>query len=313
VSTVRRPSADDEFVAGLLARCTFPAVGSAVTLGVSGGADSTALLALAVAGGLNITAVHVDHGLREGSENEAVLVASLCSEWGAKFESVRCVVELGSDLEARARDARHSLLPPGALLGHTAEDQAETVIVRLLRGTGPSGIAAMRADRHPILGLRRSETEALCAHLGVEPFEDPTNRDPRFVRNRVRYEVLPLLSDVAQRDVVPLLARLAALSGEQADVIGELATSVDPTDANAVAAAPAPIASVALRRWWSETTLSPHPPDAAAVERILDVAAGRIPRCDVLNGWSVHRTAGRLRLVGPPSGHIVGHAAPRQG
>src|SRR5690606_37104020 len=104
-------------------------------------------------------------------------------------------------LEARARAARLSVLPPGTLFGHTADDQAATVLVRLLRGTGPTGLAAMRVEGHPMLGLRRAETVALCDDLGIETVEDPSNRDPRFVRNRVRAEVLPLLHDVAGRDV----------------------------------------------------------------------------------------------------------------
>ncbi len=289
--------ATDPELAGPVARCTFPPAGTAVTCAVSGGADSTALVALALAAGLRVEAVHVDHGLRDGSDREAARVGAVLAAWGVPFRSVTAAVADGGDLEARARAARIGALPDDALFGHTAADQAETVLLRLLRGTGPTGLAAMRPDRHPLLRLRRRDTRAVCEHLGVEPFEDPSNTDPRFVRNRVRHELLPLLDDIASRDVVPLLCRLAELSGEQADLLAALATAVDPTDAAELAATPAPVAAMAIRGWWGDVTRAPHPPDAAAVARILEVAAGGSVGCDVVDGWTVRRTGGRLRLV----------------
>jgi tRNA(Ile)-lysidine synthase len=298
---VNRPAVDpqDRLVDDLLSRCTFPPAGTAVECAVSGGADSTALLALAVAAGLDVTAVHVDHGLRPGSDAEADAVATVARRWGAAFRSERVAVGDGPGLEERARVARHAALADDALWGHTADDQAETVLLRLVRGTGPAGLAAMRTDRHPILALRRAETTRLCRHLDVDVVEDPTNTDPRFTRNRVRHEVLPLLADVAGRDVVPLLARLAGLAADQADLLGALALDVDPTDARALTAVPPALAAEAFRRWWRDATDGSPPPDGAALRRVLDVAAGRAAACDVVGGWRVRRSAGRLHLVGP--------------
>jgi tRNA(Ile)-lysidine synthase len=290
----------------LLTRCSFPPAGTPVTCAVSGGADSSALLLLAVAAGLEVEVVHVDHGLREGSDAEAQLVAALAGDLGVAFRAATAHVAPGSDLEARARAARHAVLPEGTLLGHTADDQAETVLIRLLRGTGPGGLAAMRSATHPLLGLRRFETEALCAEAGIVPLQDPSNKDPAFTRNRVRHEVLPLLSDVAGRDVVPLLCRLAGQQAEQADLLEHLAVAIDPADARAVAAAPAPLAAAALRRWWHEVTGRDHPPGAAALGRILAVAAGTDRACDVLGGWRVRRSEGRLHLEGPTQGGAAG-------
>lgn len=159
-------------------RCRFPERGP-VTCAVSGGADSLALLALACDAGLAPTAVHVDHGLRPGSADEAAVVEAAATRWGASFRAVRVHVEPGADLEARARRARHDAVGPGALFGHTADDQAETVLLALLRGTGTDGLAAMGHAQHPILALRRHETRAVCAELGVRPVNDPSNADPR--------------------------------------------------------------------------------------------------------------------------------------
>lgn len=265
--------------------------------GVSGGADSTALLVLAVDAGCDVTAVHVDHGLRPSSGDEADHVARLAASLGVPFRAERVHVEPGPNLEARARDLRRSALGPGAMTGHTADDQAETVLLRMLRGAGPTGLAGMRpGPAKPILALRRAETEALCAARRLPVLDDPSNADPAFRRNRVRAEVLPLLSSVAGRDCVPLLARLAALVGEEDRFVERLADELDPTDGPALAAAPHVLARRAVRRWLLADR-PPYAPDLAAVERVLAVARGECRGTDVDGGRRVVRTGGRLRIV----------------
>ncbi len=280
--------------AALLARCTFPPPGTAVDCAVSGGADSLALLALAVENGCLATAIHVDHGLRAGSAREAELVAAATKQLGADFRSVRVQVPHGPNLEARARAARYAALPADVLTGHTADDQAETLLVNLLRGAASSGLAAMRPGvRRPILALRRHETEAVCASLGLTVFQDPTNTDPRHVRNRVRHELLPLMAEIAQRDPVPVLVRQADIARADADFLDELATEIDLRDARSLAAAPIAVARRAVRRWLS----GDHPPDAATVERVLAVARGEATATDVGEGQSVRRSQQRLTLT----------------
>ncbi len=283
----------------LLARCTFASPGTEVTCAVSGGADSTAMLALAIAAGCRVTAMHVDHGLRDGSASEADHVRDLASTLGARFVARTVHVAAGPNLEERARDARASVLPADSLLGHTADDQAQTVLWHLLRGAGPAGLAAMSADRRPILALRRTETHALCAELGLSVITDPMNADPSFTRNRVRDEVIPLLSEVAGRDVVPLICRAALHQREVVDLLDSLVADVDATDARSLADCPAAVAAMAVRAAWRSETGSNHSPDAAAIGRILDVAAMRAESCDVVAGWRVVRSGGRLRWQRP--------------
>lgn len=277
---------------------TFPPPGAALRCGVSGGADSLALLSLGVASGCEVTAVHVDHGQRPTGQREARLVEERCREIGAEFEAASVHVPAGSNLEARMRAARYGVLGSDAATGHTADDQAETVLINLLRGSGLVGLGAMQpGPRRPILGLRRSDTESICATLGWEPFEDPSNRSPRFQRNRVRHELLPLLDDIGGRDVVPLLVRSAAHARDAAAALENRAELLDPTDARALAEAPAAIAGVAVQRWIRAETGDEHPIDSAAVERILRVASGEHVAAEVVGGWRVSRSLQRLSLT----------------
>lgn len=290
---------NDVIVEDLLPRCTFPPPGTALTVGVSGGADSLALLVLACAAGCDVTAVHVDHGLRPGSDAEADVVRAAAGRYGAGFRAERVVVAPGPDLEARARAARWAALGPDASTGHTLDDRAETVLINLLRGAGATGLSSLRpGPRHPILALRRSETRALCASEGLGPVDDPSNADPRFWRNRVRHEVLPLLADVAGRDLVPVLARQADLLADDADLVATLAAEVDVTDARALAAAPVALARAAVRAWLRPTA-GGQPPSAAEVERVLAVARGEVRACELSGGRRVQRSAGVLSLDRP--------------
>jgi tRNA(Ile)-lysidine synthase len=287
-------------VGELLGRCAFPAPGTAVDVAVSGGPDSLALLVLAAAAGCAATAHHVDHGLRSGSAAEAGVVADVAARLGAGFVAHRVEVGDGPNLEARARAARRSVLPV-AMTGHTADDRAETVLLNLLRGAGPDGLAGISpSPRRPILALRRADTAALCAALGLEPVDDPSNRDRRFRRNRVRHELLPLLADIGERDPVPVLVRQADLMEAVADALADVEGGIDPTDAKALAAAPAPVAGAAIRRWLVDRGGGGgYAVDRASVDRVLAVARGEHVATEVVGGWRVARSGGRLSVTGP--------------
>ena len=273
---------------------------------------------LAVDAGCAVTVVHVDHGLRPGSGTESALVARAADRLGAVFRAERVSVPAGPNVEARARAARFAVLPPDVATGHTMDDQAETVLCNLLRGSGPDGLAGMRpGPAHPLLGLRRSETEAVCAAAGLEPFRDPSNDDLRFLRNRVRHQLLPLCAQLAGRDPVPLLARLADLAAQDAAFLEELSqgTVPDPAHAESLAAAPAPLGARAVRRWLrAEGATAPttgrrartgthYPPTLADVRRVLEVARGAAVATEIGGGWRVRRSGGRLSAEPPaPSG-----------
>jgi tRNA(Ile)-lysidine synthase len=156
---------------------------------------------------------------------------------------------------------------------------------------------------HPLLGLRRAETAELCDHLGLVPVRDPSNDDPRFVRTRIRGELLPLCSAIAGRDVVPVLARQAELLAGDAEALAALVSLIDPADRRALSVAPEPLARRAVRAWL--TGEGPYPPPADAVERVHEVARAERLATEVPGGRRVSRKDGRL-VLGAARSHREG-------
>ncbi|GHE39110.1 tRNA(Ile)-lysidine synthase [Streptosporangium violaceochromogenes] len=212
------------------------ASGSLVLVACSGGADSLALAAAtafaAPRAGLRAGLLTVDHGLQEGSAERAAGVVRLASELGlGPAEALGVSVGTHGGPEAAAREARYAALSEAAgrlgaaavLLGHTRDDQAETVLLRLARGSGTRSLAGMPAHagvyRRPLLGLGRATTAAACAGLGLDPWDDPHNLDPRYARVRVRRRLLPALEAELGPGVTEALARTASLCRDDADAL----------------------------------------------------------------------------------------------
>ena len=212
----------------------------------SGGADSLALAAatgfVAPRAGWRAGLLTVDHGLQDGSHERAEAVAAWARGTGlAPVEVLRVqVAGRPGGPEAAARDARYQALAAAAtrseaaavLLGHTRDDQAETVLLALARGAGPRGLAGMPASRtrgevvwlRPLLATPRARTRAACAALGLEAWEDPHNTDPAYARARIRLTALPALVDALGDRVVDNLARTAGLVAGDNAALDEWAT-----------------------------------------------------------------------------------------
>jgi len=224
-----------------------------VVVACSGGPDSLALAAVAAyfarrghvdGHPLTVGAVVVDHQLQEGSAEVAAQAARVLAGLGLSPVEIRTVTVAGAGMgpEAAAREARHAALEAGAveqgaeaiLLGHTLDDQAEQVLLGLARGSGTRSLAGMRPARagagktlllRPFLGLRRADTEEICAVEDLDPWHDPTNADPAFARSRTRVEVLPHLEDKLGPGVAESLARTAAILQLDADYLEDVAES----------------------------------------------------------------------------------------
>ncbi len=199
---------------------------------LSGGADSLALTAVAAAA-KPTTALIVDHRLQSDSWRVAATARDQALAVGCVDAQVLCVdVGTTGGPEAAARTARYRALDDArgdapVLLAHTLDDQAETVLLGLGRGSGSRSIAGMRPCDppwyRPLLGIRRALTHAACAELGLTPWQDPHNADRRFTRTRLRTEVLPLLEEVLGGGVAEALARTATALREDTDTLDELA------------------------------------------------------------------------------------------
>ena len=199
---------------------------------LSGGPDSLALTAVA-AGLLPTTALIVDHGLQHGSAAVAEMARAHALDLGCIAAQVIPVTVGGEGgPEAAARSARYGALEEArdgvpVLIGHTLDDQAETVLLGLGRGSGPRSIAGIAPYDppwcRPLLGVRRATTEAACIALDLQPWRDPHNRDRRFTRTRLRHEVLPLLEEVLGGGVAEALSRTATALQEDNVLLDKLA------------------------------------------------------------------------------------------
>ncbi|MEC3955515.1 tRNA lysidine(34) synthetase TilS [Nocardia sp. CDC153] len=208
-----------------------------VAVALSGGADSLALTAAACAEAEAVDALIVDHGLQAGSAEVADRAAAVALKLGCRSAQVLAVTVERSGgnsggPEAAARRARYAALEEArqglpVLLGHTLDDQAETVLLGLARGSGARSIQGMAEFDEPwgrpLLGVRRSVTRELCGDLGVIPWEDPHNSAPEFTRVRLRAEALPLLEEVLGGGVAAALARTATQLREDGEVLDALA------------------------------------------------------------------------------------------
>ncbi len=231
---------------------------------LSGGADSLALTA-AAARVRPTTALVIDHGLQPGSATVAEWARVTALDLGCVAAQI-ISVEVGTagGPEAAARTARYAALDQAraqapVLIGHTLDDQAETVLLGLGRGSGPRSIAGIRPWDppwgRPLLQLRRQHTEAACRELGLTPWQDPHNTDRRFTRTRLRMEALPLLEEILGGGVAPALARTAAALQEDGEVLDALAERAwrdaggDRPAVAGLAEQPAAIRRRAIRLW----------------------------------------------------------------
>jgi tRNA(Ile)-lysidine synthase len=292
-----------EAVASTIRRHAMLVGGERVLVAVSGGADSVALLhvlhALAPAFRLELHVLHVDHGLRADSARDADFVRTLATRLDVPCAVAAVTVPCGDSLEAQARAARYAALESCAdriganriAVGHTRDDQAETVLLRLLQGAGPRGLAGIPPRRgrliRPLLGVGRSEIVAALQTVGLVWVEDPSNADVKFLRNRVRHELLPLLGSSYQTNIIDALDRTAT----------RMRALVDGLDAQAETAL------AELGTWHadevelSRPALSALPRDVAG--NVLRLAAARLGSRVPLRAWAHRGLARALTATAP--------------
>jgi tRNA(Ile)-lysidine synthase len=298
--------------------------GETVLVAVSGGADSVALLyvlvRLASAWHLRLRVLHVDHQLRLHSSRDGEFVREVAARFGVPAEVATVVVANDESLEAAARAARYRALEAHATLhdahriaiAHTADDQAETVLMRLLEGAGARGLAGIPAVRgriiRPLIAEARDSLRALLREVGLEWIEDPSNEDRRFLRNRIRHELLPLLAASYNPAIVEALGRTGRLVAATALALEAVATSeLDRLGATVgdelvlplaeMKALPHAVAAEVLRQ--GAARLGSRPPLRAwahhGLRRVLAHPAPRHPF--TWGGILIEVSAGRIRLA----------------
>ena len=301
---------------------------------LSGGPDSLALAAaVAFEAAGRAGAVIVDHQLQDASAAAADRAAAQAA--ALRLDPVRVVrVEVGAagGPEAAARTARYDALAAVAaelgaaavLLGHTLDDQAETVLLGLARGAGASSLQGMAPEaglyRRPLLGIRRSQTEQACADAGLEPWHDPQNEDPAYARVRVRRAIMPLLEDELGPGVADALARTAEQLREDTDALDafalelvedivELEEAGVSLSAVALAANPAALRQRLIRLVAaSEFHVSLSRAQTLAVARLVTDWHGQ-GALD-LPGFTAERRGGRIHLVSSTAGPLTGRKPP---
>ena len=280
----------------------------------SGGRDSTCLLDLAVRLGADVSALHVDYGLRPDSAGDAEHCARVCASLGIELAVQRPRrPEDAGNLQAWARDVRYGAAArlAGArdadvAAGHTASDQAETVLYRLAASPGRRALLGMAARDgrlvRPLLGITRAETAAYCRARGLAWREDASNASDAFARNRVRHELLPALQSVhpaAEENV----RRTAELLREEAAVLDEVVAGVldgrEEIELDRLAAFPPALARLVVRRLAEGATGSVVPRAARRTEDVL--ALGSEGALDLGDGARARVRAGILSFEPTPA------------
>lgn len=285
-------------------RALRPYRGREVLVGLSGGPDSLALLAACAAEGVSAEALVVDHRLQPGSADVARTAVAEAARMGMSAQVRPVEVPGGQNMEAAARRVRYAALVEAAagrpvLVGHTGDDQAETLVLTALRGN-PAGMRAVSGQVHrPLLGVRRADTVGACRELGLRPWSDPHNDDPAFRRVAVRTRVMALLAEITGADpVVPLAAGADKLAEDDA-LLDELAGG--PTDDCAeLAAQPTALRRRRITAWLHARGGAVNAATVAAVEALCvdwrgqgGVAVGGVGGARL----EVRRVGGKLTLI----------------
>jgi tRNA(Ile)-lysidine synthase len=302
----------DELIEAVGAKADFPK--APMVLALSGGPDSSAMALLATRLWVEARAVHVNHGTRHADVLEAAARA-VASELALELTVVEAELAGTGFTEEAARDARYLALRETRgegewiVTAHTLDDQAETVLINLLRGTGLAGLAGIppvtpeRVAR-PLLGVTRGELREMSVLAGLPFVDDPSNLDSGFTRNRLRLEVIPLLEAEFNPQLLAALARTAAAARSDDDFLQELAGELPVNLGDRAGEIPRSVLMVSPRalsdralRNLVTSLRPPHPPSRAEMARVWEVVAGTANRAQLEGGVTVEHENGMVRFT----------------
>ena len=290
--------------------------GDTFLVAVSGGADSLALAAALLVESknlaLNPVAITIDHQLQENSQQQAAKVSEQLKEFGyCEVLIEKVVVSLESGLESGARDARYAALDKSAqekkavkvFLGHTRDDQAETVLLGLARGSGARSLSGMAPVNgiylRPFLAITRAETEAACKEFNLDFWNDPHNLNTEFTRVKVRREVIPYLQEHLDPGISRALVRSAALLRDDADALEQWAAEeASDLDCERLSLLPRAIRTRIIRKAALEAGATPGQltfEQVGAIDALISAWRGQ-GAVSLAGGVKVERISGRMSL-----------------
>ncbi|MDJ0953405.1 MAG: tRNA lysidine(34) synthetase TilS [Acidimicrobiia bacterium] len=287
-----------------------------LVIALSGGADSAvvAWASVTVRPAGTVRAVHVNHGW-DASPGLQVAAAAVADHLHIPFRSVYVVPETGPSPEGAAREARLAALLDAAagetiVMGHHADDAAETVVANLLRGAGATGLSGITPERgpfvRPLLQMRRAELRAVADELALPYVDDPSNDDQTHRRNYIRHEIIPELDRHFDGDLVDVVVRSAQhLAAEDAYLDDVAADGVAAADGDATLLAIAPLITmpaVLAKRAVRKALRAVHPPypgSSREVDAVLAVTMGRAPRRDLSEGFVAEREGPYVSIYRP--------------
>lgn len=269
-----------------------------VTVGLSGGADSAALALLLVQARRDVDAVHIHHGF-PASDRLAAAAADIAAALEIRIATQHVDVGVDGSIEEEARNARYRVFDGWGrplLTAHTLDDNAETILFNLVRGTGAEGLRGVPRHRppttwRPLLDITRSETREIATLAGLRFFDDPMNDDPTLTRHRIRHRVLPTLRELNPQ-VESALARAGSVLDHDSALLDAMTPDVDSAVAVAVVATlPRPLADRVLKRMLDSSGIGAT---AARMERMRSVARGEAVSQELADGRSVVRKKAML-------------------
>lgn len=273
-----------------------------LVVALSGGADSAALAYLCGRLGREVTSLHVDHGLTH-SERLRTAAQNIADALGIEMKTIRIDVPDGPSPEGQARTARYEVLcgqDASVLTAHTMNDVVETMLINLIRGTGPDGLTGIPLHRQPniyrpILGITRSETREIASLAGLAFVDDPSNQDRSILRNHVRLDLIPLF-EAANPKFVESMATTARLLGADREMIEDLSRphlQKEGAPVGVLTALPRPVADRVVRRLLTRAGVEP---DASSMERAWSVITGETARQELKGGLVAVVDRGVIRV-----------------
>lgn len=262
-----------------------------LNLAVSGGADSVALMCIVYHLGRTASVHHVNHGIRDASNDEAKIVQELAENFQFDFFLYETTIGF-QNMEENARQARQDFLPEDVLTAHSFEDKVETVIMNFMRGATSKGFSPM-TDK-PLINITANELDSIVVYYDVSPCVDSTNFTQEHVRNRVRHELIPLMTDISGTNIAKPIIRNSQIALEESEYLDQIASKIDITQCKTAKTENIVILRRATRMWIEENIS--HKYSEVNITNLVSVVQGETLGTQIA-GKTIRRQNNQLHIL----------------